>query len=341
MKRWTLGVAFGVVLALAGSAWAVTVEDVIGLTRASASDTIILSKIEADGTVFHLTVDEILGLKNAGVSDAVITYMINTGKSDREEPADITEVEDSSTAYDEQESYTAEDSDRYSTGLDNRYRGTTTVAFAYYYPNWPGYRWSYYYDPFWWPELAYYFTYWQPYPYGYWYYDPWYRCNARSSWYWGHGHYDDYASAHHDGYERYKKGRGVGNRGASEGYDRSTKDRGVARPSYDAGRRQLRPTPAAGATIREVKPDRPGAARSRDLRQPRQPSPPTGKVDSPKPTPGRELKPTPQPSEQRQVRPGADAGRTMRPAPAPSVRPQPSARPAPSNTREESRTRKH
>ncbi len=347
MKRWTWGLAFGVVLALAGSAWAVTTEDVIGLTRAGASDTIILSKIEADGTVFHLTVDEILDLKKAGVSDPVITYMINTGKGDREEPAAVAEDEGSSAVFGEQESYTTEDSDRYSTGLDSQYRGTTTVAFAYYYPNWPGYRWSYYYDPFWWPDLAYYFTYWQPYPYGYWYYDPWYRCHARSDWYWGHGQYDYYAYAHHDSHERYKKGRSVGSRGAAEGYERSTKDRSVARPSYDASRRELRPTPATGETIRQVKPSRPGAESTRDLRQPRRPSPPTGKVDSPKPTPGRELKPTPQQSDQRQARPGADGGRTMKPTPAPSVRPQPSARPAPTarpapgNTREESRARKH
>lgn len=345
MKRWTLGVAFGVVFALAGSAWAVTVEDVIGLTRAGASDTIILSKIEADATVFHLTVDEILGLKKAGVSDPVITYMINTGKSDGEESVVAAEDDTNSSAYDDQESYATEDSDRYSTGLDGQYRGTTAVAFAYYYPNWPGYRWSYYYDPFWWPDLAYYFTYWQPYPYGYWYYDPWYRCQVRGGWYWGHDQYDHYAYAHHDSYERYKKGRSVGNRGGAEGYDRTTKSgRTTGRPSYDADRRQLRPTPATGQTIRQVKPDRPGAARTRDLRQPRRPNPPVGNVDSP--NPGRELKPTPQPSEQRPSRPGVEGGRTVKPTPAPSVRSQPSARPAPAprpadNTRDESRTRKH
>jgi hypothetical protein len=69
-------------LVLAGSAQAITVAEVIGLTRAEANDAVIMAKIEADGTVFRLTVDEILELKEAGVSDTVITFMINTGKVD-------------------------------------------------------------------------------------------------------------------------------------------------------------------------------------------------------------------------------------------------------------------
>ncbi len=344
MKRWTFWLALGAFLAAAVPAFAVTVDEVIGLTRARASDTIILSKIEADGTVFHLTVDEILALKEAGVSDPVITYMINTGKGGQDAIPPDERVEEEVSYDDEVET---EDADRYTTGLDSRYRGTTVVAFAHYYPHWPGYMWSYYYDPFWWPNLAFYFAYWQPYPYGYWYYDPWYRCHAGSGWYWGHDHYDRYAYLHHDGYDRVHKGRNVGSRGPAEGYDRSTKSRYASRPSYeDTRQRALRPGPAEGRTTREVKPDRPGANRTRQVRQPRQPSPPAGEVDAPKPSPGRSVKPAPRPTETGQDRPSRDSGRSLKPAPAParpqpSARPAPAPRPAPGNAREDSRARKH
>ena len=54
MKRWILGLLVtGLVLA-AAPVHAITVEDVIGLTRAEASDAIIISKIEADWRLCNL-----------------------------------------------------------------------------------------------------------------------------------------------------------------------------------------------------------------------------------------------------------------------------------------------
>jgi len=81
MKRRILGLAIFTLVLAAGPVQAITLEDVVGLTRADASNAVIMAQIEADGTVFHLTVDEILALKEAGVSDSVITFMINTGKA--------------------------------------------------------------------------------------------------------------------------------------------------------------------------------------------------------------------------------------------------------------------
>ncbi len=56
----------------ASSAWAVSVQEVIDLSRAQVGDDIVIAKIRADRSTFTLSTKDILDLKNAGVSDKVI-----------------------------------------------------------------------------------------------------------------------------------------------------------------------------------------------------------------------------------------------------------------------------
>ncbi|NNF05469.1 MAG: hypothetical protein HKN21_01790 [Candidatus Eisenbacteria bacterium] len=232
MTRKILSLAVGTLILFAGSAQAVTIDDVIGLTRADASDAIILSQIDADETVFRLSVDDIIRLKEAGVSDHVITYMINTGK-------DAPVVEEEYVAEPEEELVEDEGnlgdgySDGYSTSLDDQYRSGVSASFGYYYPHWPGYYYGFYYDSFRWNSWSWYYCLYNPYPY-YIYYDryPWY-----GSWgYRGSGSYYAWCPIwrnynhryYHDGnyannryrdrdwdrrYRRKKDGRNVGGRG--------------------------------------------------------------------------------------------------------------------------------
>jgi hypothetical protein len=57
---------------------AVTIDDLIGLSKAGLADDILTALIDADRTVFQLTPDQIVQLKTAGVRDAVIVKMIGT-----------------------------------------------------------------------------------------------------------------------------------------------------------------------------------------------------------------------------------------------------------------------
>ena len=64
------------VLALPGSASAVSTRDLIELAKAGLSDDVLVALIEADGTEFHLDAPKILELRQAGLSERVILAMI-------------------------------------------------------------------------------------------------------------------------------------------------------------------------------------------------------------------------------------------------------------------------
>ena len=77
------------VLALgAGRAEAVTVHDVIELSKAGLSDSVLLALIDVDRSVFSIDTATLKQLKSAGVSDAVIVAMIRSGR-ERVEQADV------------------------------------------------------------------------------------------------------------------------------------------------------------------------------------------------------------------------------------------------------------
>ena len=61
------------------TARAATVDEIIALSKAGVSDTVLLALIDRDGSVFMLDADELLTLKQARVSDAVVVAMLKSG----------------------------------------------------------------------------------------------------------------------------------------------------------------------------------------------------------------------------------------------------------------------
>jgi hypothetical protein len=66
-----------------GRAEAVTIRDVIELTKAGLSDQVLLALIEVDRRVFAIDPATVKQLKDAGVSDAVIVALIRSGRTPR------------------------------------------------------------------------------------------------------------------------------------------------------------------------------------------------------------------------------------------------------------------
>jgi hypothetical protein len=72
---------FIVILLGAARAEAVTVRDLIELSRAGLSDEVLIALIDVDHDVFTLDTPTLKQLKQAGVSDAVILAMIRSGRT--------------------------------------------------------------------------------------------------------------------------------------------------------------------------------------------------------------------------------------------------------------------
>ncbi|HEX4568655.1 MAG TPA: hypothetical protein VH138_18615 [Vicinamibacterales bacterium] len=88
MHRRSLVAVLVLVLSLAaGRAEAVTVRDVIELSKAGLSDSVLLALIDVDRSVFAIDAGTLKQLKSAGVSDAVIVAMIKSGREARVEDA--------------------------------------------------------------------------------------------------------------------------------------------------------------------------------------------------------------------------------------------------------------
>jgi hypothetical protein len=87
MTRRSLVPAFLVFMALgAVRADALTVRDVIELSKAGLSDSVLMALIDVDRTVFSIDTATLKQLKTEGVSDAVIIAMIHSGRAT---PADV------------------------------------------------------------------------------------------------------------------------------------------------------------------------------------------------------------------------------------------------------------
>jgi hypothetical protein len=70
-----------IVLALgAGRADALTIRDVIELSKAGLGDSVLLALIEVDRSIFAIDTATLRKLKEAGISDAVIVAMIRSGR---------------------------------------------------------------------------------------------------------------------------------------------------------------------------------------------------------------------------------------------------------------------
>ena len=74
-------------LVLAPSAQALTIRDVIELTRAGLTDEVLIALIEVDAGVFATDTATLKSLKEAGVSERVMVALIRSGRERRvEEP---------------------------------------------------------------------------------------------------------------------------------------------------------------------------------------------------------------------------------------------------------------
>jgi len=67
-----------VLAAVPAPADAVTIRDIIALSKAGLSDEILSAVIDADRTIFTLDAEQILELRRAGVSDDVLLKMVRT-----------------------------------------------------------------------------------------------------------------------------------------------------------------------------------------------------------------------------------------------------------------------
>ena len=68
-------------LAMTASAQAVTLRDIIDLSKAGLGEEVLLALIEVDGGVFNVDTDTLTRLKAAGVSETVIVALVRSGRS--------------------------------------------------------------------------------------------------------------------------------------------------------------------------------------------------------------------------------------------------------------------
>jgi hypothetical protein len=88
MFRRTALALLTIIALAAGRAEAVTIRDLIELSRAGLSDQVLLALIDVDGGVFQIDTTTLKQLKDAGVSEAVIVGLIRSGRTPRvQEPA--------------------------------------------------------------------------------------------------------------------------------------------------------------------------------------------------------------------------------------------------------------
>ena len=80
LRRALAGTVVLLLTVAAGRADALTVRDVVELSKAGLSDSVLLTLIDVDRSVFPIDTATLKQLKAAGVSDAVIVAMIRSGR---------------------------------------------------------------------------------------------------------------------------------------------------------------------------------------------------------------------------------------------------------------------
>ncbi len=87
MRRLSVFLAVVTCLWTADSAWAVTVDQIVSLSKAGVSEAVILALLERDRTVLTIDPEQIVTLKREGLSDRLITAMLQNGRDEAEEAA--------------------------------------------------------------------------------------------------------------------------------------------------------------------------------------------------------------------------------------------------------------
>jgi len=76
MRRFLL--VFVLLCGLATRAEAVTLSDLIGLSKQGLSDELLIALVEAEKSVFHLSADDVRNLKHQGLSDRLLIHLLQT-----------------------------------------------------------------------------------------------------------------------------------------------------------------------------------------------------------------------------------------------------------------------
>ena len=82
-----LGALILLALLTSSSASAATVDEIVALSKAGVSESVILGLIDRDKTIFTLDSDQLVALKQEGVSDAVVLAMLKSGRAEADAAA--------------------------------------------------------------------------------------------------------------------------------------------------------------------------------------------------------------------------------------------------------------
>jgi hypothetical protein len=69
----------------ATSAFAVTVDQIVALSKAGVSEAVILALLDRDGTVLTIEPEQLIALKRDGLSDTLLTAMLKNGRAEGED----------------------------------------------------------------------------------------------------------------------------------------------------------------------------------------------------------------------------------------------------------------
>ena len=78
MRRLLMPAVFALVLGFAAPAQAVTLRDLIDLSRSGLSDDILIALVEAEQSVFRLDAVDVQHLKQQGLSDRLVIHLLQT-----------------------------------------------------------------------------------------------------------------------------------------------------------------------------------------------------------------------------------------------------------------------
>ena len=88
VTRWIAAIALAAgLLAVPAAASAITVEQIVALSKAGVTDAVILALLERDRTILSIEPEQVVALKRDGLSDAVILAMLKNGRAEGEAAA--------------------------------------------------------------------------------------------------------------------------------------------------------------------------------------------------------------------------------------------------------------
>jgi hypothetical protein len=88
VRTFAVRLLFTACFALASTAaFAVTVDQIVALSKAGVSEAVILALLDRDGTVLTIEPDQLIALKRQGLSDTLLTAMLKNGRAEGEDAA--------------------------------------------------------------------------------------------------------------------------------------------------------------------------------------------------------------------------------------------------------------